>query len=330
MLRAGLVGLGAMGRHHARVLSTLEGVSLVGGADPRGDPFTACRDIPVVPSVHDLLSLQVDYVVVATPTWEHGEVALTLAAEGVPTLVEKPLAMGVAEGEAVVRAFRQASTLCAVGHIERYNPALQQAKRRLDAGQIGDVYHLSTRRLSPFPSRISDVGVVMDLATHDIDLAMWLLGERYASVSAATRFKAEREFEDLLVANATMTDGTAVSQQVNWLSPVKERVTVITGERGMLLANTVTSELTFYANGNGEFDWETNTAFGGVLEGDVTRYSFEKTEPLRAEHERFRDAVLGESDQIATADEALEVVRVAAAMLESAQTGETVRILAAE
>lgn len=330
MLRAGLVGLGAMGRHHARVLSSLAGVTLVAAADPAGDAYVSCPSVPIVDSVEDLLALDVDYVVVATPTWEHASVALVLAEACVPTLVEKPLAVTVAEGESLVHAFERASTLCAVGHIERYNPALQQAKRRLDDGQIGEVYQVATRRLSPFPSRIADVGVVMDLATHDIDLTMWLMGQGYATVSAATRLKAARRFEDLLVANGTLTDGTAVSQQVNWLSPVKERVTVVTGERGMLMANTVTSELTYFANGTGEFPWEANIAFGGVLEGDVTRYSFEKTEPLRTEHERFRDAVLGLTDAVATAREALEVVRVAEAMLESAQTGQTVRILATE
>ena len=155
-------------------------------------------------------------------------------------------------------------------------------------------------------------------------------GSSMSTWSAQATLSSGAMVASLVAIVGQLANGTVTSHLVNWLSPLKERVTVITGERGMLLANTVTSELTFYANGNGEFDWETNTAFGGVLEGDVTRYSFEKTEPLRTEHERFRDAVLGESDHIATADEALEVVRVAAAMLESAQTGETVRILAAE
>lgn len=325
-LRAGLIGIGVMGRNHARVLSELDGVDLVGVVDPAGPPDRAPHGVPILDTLSDLLAMGVDYAVVACPTALHEEVGLALAEAGVGALIEKPLADTVEAAERLVTAFESRGLVAGVGHIERYNPALQSMRARLEAGELGDVFQVVTRRQGPFPHRISDVGVVKDLATHDIDLTAWVTGNDYVSVSAHTVARSGRPHEDMLAAVGRLTDGSMVNHLVNWLSPLKERTTVVTGERGCFVADTLTADLTYYANGETSTEWEALRAFRGVSEGDMIRYAIPKREPLLVEHERFRDAVLAGGGDVVGLRQALRTVEVSAAVLESARRGETVSL----
>jgi predicted dehydrogenase len=325
-LRAGLLGLGMMGRHHARVLSSLDDVELVAVADAAGDPHGVAGTASVHHSVEELLAQGLDYCVVAVPTAIHVEVGLMLAEAGVHALVEKPLAPDVPTAQQLASAFEDRGLMGAVGHIERYNPALQQARQRLEAGDLGDVYQISTRRQGPFPARIADVGVVKDLATHDIDLTAWVAQQGFALVSANTAHRSGRDHEDLVAVVGRLADGTVTNHLVNWLSPLKERVTVITGEKGAFVADTLSADLTFHANGTVATEWDSIAKFRGVSEGDMIRYAFPKPEPLRMEHETFRDAVLGKSSDIVTMRQGLATVRVATAVLRSAREGVTVAV----
>lgn len=324
-LRAGLIGLGAMGRNHARILSGLDCVELVGVADPVGD-LTGTLRAPVVPELDQLLAMGIDYAVVACPTGLHEQVGLELARNGVCALIEKPLAQSVEAASRLVEAFETAGLVAGVGHIERYNPALQNLRLRLEAGELGEVYQVVTRRQGPFPHRIADVGVVMDLATHDIDLTSWVTGQEYATVSARTVSRSGRLHEDMVAVVGQLTGGAMVNHLVNWLSPMKERSTVITGDRGCFVADTLTADLTFYANAAIDTEWEALRAFRGVAEGDMIRYAIPKREPLLVEHERFRDAVMGKQTDIVTLRQGLRTVQVAAGLLESASDGKVVSV----
>jgi UDP-N-acetylglucosamine 3-dehydrogenase len=323
-LRAGLIGLGMMGRHHARVLRSLEGVELVAVADPGGDHYGAADGMEVLPDVESLIAVGIDYCMVAVPTASHDEVGLTLAAAGIHTMIEKPLAGDVAGARKLAEAFEQSGLVAAVGHIERYNPSLQSLRTRLEAGELGEVYQIITRRQGPFPSRIADVGVVKDLATHDIDLTAWVAQQPYKSVAAQTAHKSGREYEDLVAVTGLLADGTVTSHLVNWLSPMKERVTVVTGDRGTFVADTLNADLTFHANGIVPTEWDDIARFRGVTEGDMIRYAIAKPEPLRTEHEAFRDAVLGMQADIVTMRQGLATVAVAEAVFESARLGRSV------
>ncbi|MGF3055837.1 Gfo/Idh/MocA family oxidoreductase [Microbacterium sp. YY-01] len=325
-LRAGLLGVGMMGRHHARVLREVDGVDLVGIADPGGDPHGVGGKLPVLPDIDALIDVGLDVAVVAVPTRFHEEAALKLAAAGVHTLVEKPIAHSVEAGRRMVEAFDAAGLVGAVGHIERFNPALQQMRRRIEAGELGAVYQVATRRQGPFPARIADVGVAKDLASHDVDLTAWVVQSDYERVFAQTAFKSGREYEDMIVIAGRTRSGVMVNNIVNWLSPMKERVTVVTGEKGAFVADTMTGDLTFYANGTVPVEWESVSSFRGVSEGDVTRYAFTKREPLRVEHEAFRDAVLGNATDVVTMAQGQRTLEVVEAALESARTGESVAI----
>jgi UDP-N-acetylglucosamine 3-dehydrogenase len=322
-LRAGLIGLGAMGRHHARVLVGLDGVELVAITDPDGDPHGRGQGVDIVPDVTGLVERGIDYAVVACPTGLHVEVGLELAEAGVGALVEKPLADSLAGAQKIVEAFESRGLVAGVGHIERYNPALQNLRARLEAGELGEVYQVQTRRQGPFPHRIADVGVVKDLATHDIDLTAWVTGDEYATVAAQTFHKSGRPHEDMVAVSGKLTGGPIVNHLVNWLSPFKERFTMVTGAKGSFVADTLTADLTFHANGAVETDWEAIRAFRGVAEGDSTRFAISKREPLQVEHENFRDAVLaGEEGQgVVTLRQGMRTVLVADAVIESAETG---------
>lgn len=325
-LRAGLIGLGMMGRHHARVLGSLDGVELVAVADPGGDQHKVAGGRPVFETVEQLIELGIDYCMVAVPTIYHEQIGLALAAAGVHAIIEKPLAHDTASAQRLATAFADAGLVGATGHIERYNPALQQARSRLEAGELGEVYQVQTRRQGPFPARIADVGVVKDLGTHDIDLTTWVTQQTFTAVSARTAYKSGRQHEDLVAIVGQLSNGTVTSHLVNWLSPLKERVTIITGERGTFVADTLTADLTFHANGQVQTTWGDIARFRGVTEGDVVRYAFAKPEPLRVEHENFRDAVLGKDADIVTMEQGLATVRVAEACIESARTGTTIAL----
>lgn len=327
-LRAGVLGLGMMGRHHVRVLSALDGVELVAVADRDGDPHGAARTagVEVLADLQQLISRGLDMCVVAVPTDDHAEAALALAAAGVATLVEKPLAASTEAGERVVAAFEAAGVLGCVGHIERFNPALQVMREKLAAGTLGRIYQVATRRQGPFPDRIRDVGVVKDLATHDLDLTAWVAGSAYATVSAQIAHQAGRDQEDLVAATGRLASGVITSHLVNWLSPVKERRVIVTGEGGCLEADTLQADLVFYANGSVPTTWDAVAAFRGVSEGDAVRYAIAKPEPLACELAAFRDAVNGDLNGIVSLREGLATLVVAEALLESAASQSVVQV----
>lgn len=325
-LRIGLIGLGAMGRHHARVIRSTPGFQLVAVADPGGDRYGVAGDLPVLPDVHSMIDVGLDAAMVAVPTALHESVALALAAARIHTMVEKPIAESVAAGERVATAFEEAGLVGAVGYVERCNPATLALRQRMEQGLLGEVYQITTSRQGPFPSRIADVGVVKDLATHDVDLTPWLAGSPYATITAHVAHRSGREHEDMLVASGRLANGVIVNHLVNWLSPRKERHLVVTGEKGALVADMLTSDLTYYENGTFETEWDALASFRGVAEGDVTRFALHKKEPLAVEQAGFRDALLGDLSGIVPMREGVETLRVVEACLRSASGAGEVRL----
>lgn len=325
-LRCGVLGLGEMGRHHARVLQHLDGVELVAVADVGGDVHRAVRGIPVEPDLEALLTHGLDMCVVAVPTADHEAVGLELAARRIHTLIEKPLAGDSGAARRLLAAFAGSDVLACVGHIERYNPALQSLRDRLAAGELGALFQVATRRQGPFPPRVGDVGVVKDLATHDIDLTAWIAGQPFQLIAAQVAHKTGRAHEDLVAATGRLRDGTVTNHLVNWLTPVKERVTAVTGERGTFVADTLSADLTFHTNGDVPTSWEALQNFQGVSQGDTITYAIPKPEPLAVELAAFRDAVLGKDARVVTLEEGLATLIVAEACLESATTRRTVEV----
>lgn len=316
MLRAGLVGLGVMGRHHMRLLDQIDQVEFVGVHDPALAGQGNVSGHRLFDSLDELIATGIDYCVVAAPTIFHLDLGLKLAQSGVHALIEKPVAPTHIEALQLVEAFSAAGLIGGVGHIERFNPALRAMRQKIEEGLLGDIYQISTRRQGPFPSRIADVGVVKDLATHDIDLTAWVAQSPYKSVSARTTHKSGRTHEDMVVAVGTLENGVIVNHVVNWLSPFKERNTTVIGDKGALVADTLTADLTYYENGIVNSNWDNVSAFRGVTEGDVTRFALNKVEPLLAEHLAFLNAVKNKySDGIVTLEDGLAAVHIADQMI---------------
>ena len=326
-LRVGLVGLGVMGKNHLRVLSSLAQVELVGLADP-----LSAKDMPkdssfgVFEDYKELLAQNLDYCVIAAPTGFHKEIAIHALNRQINCLIEKPVALNFEEAFEIQEVAAEKKLLVGIGHIERYNSAIRELKKRLLAEELGEIYQISIRRQGPFPARIADVGVVKDLATHDIDLAMWLSESKFKDVNAQTAFRSGRLHEDLVSVNGQLHNNVVVNLLVNWLSPLKERSITVTGAKGAFVVDTLNSDLTFYENGIHDVSQDAYLHFKGVKQGNVTTFAFDKPEPLRIEHEQFRDKLLGKPADIVSIEEGVETVKVADSVLISSAREQRVKI----
>jgi predicted dehydrogenase len=321
-LRGAVLGLGMIGRHHARLLQASTDVEFVGAVDPGGDNFGAVHDpAKVFPKIDDLPAI--DFAIVAVPTENHLDAVRALAARGVHMLIEKPLAATTQEAREVIDVVANAGVRAGVGHVERFNPALIELRRRYD--ELGEVLLIRTERVGPFPDRVKDVGVVKDLGTHDLDLVRWLGQSPIASLAAQTGHVMGREHEDLVLVTGRLASDVTFSCNVDWISPTKIRRTRVLGEHGLFEADTLTADLTLYRNGDrATAPWLQQQR--GVTEGDMTRFAIAKPEPLSSELKAVVAMARGEENGVVTLEEGLETVRVAEAVLESARTGETVHL----
>ncbi len=299
--------------------------------DPGGDSFGAVRDHSLMYATVDELVAAgpPDFAVVAVPTEEHLPIVRRLAEANVHVLVEKPLAATADEARELIDIVTGRGLLAAVGHVERFNPALLDLRRRLLDEQLGEVFLISTERLGPFPDRVRDVGVIKDLATHDLDLIGWLARSPIEVVSAQTAHRMGRDHEDLVVVNGRVRSGLVFNASVNWVTPTKTRRTTVLGEAGMLVADTLTADLTFFANGLVTSEWGAAQALRGVSEGDSTRYALSRREPLLAELEAFVSLLRGDADApVVPLEDGLATVECAERVLKSAQDGVTVDLIA--
>lgn len=323
-LRAALIGAGMMGKNHARVLSSLGSIDFLLMVDENGDQHGVRGEAELLTSIDQIPAGAVDFAVVATPTSSHEETALRLFDLGVHVLVEKPIADTSEAGRRMAKRAADMKLLGAVGHIERFNPAIQELKRRLIGGEIGEVYQIATRRQGSFPERIGDVGVAKDLATHDIDLTAWISDSTYSFVFGQAAHKSGREFEDMISVTGRLESGVIVNHVVNWLSPMKERIVTVTGDKGTFVADTLTGDLTLHENGVFSVEWDTFAAFRGVTEGNVTRFAHSKREPLVSELLAFHDAILGKPSSIVTMADGVLAVEVAESIVKSSGKTEAV------
>lgn len=332
-MRGAIIGLGMIGRHHARLLQSSDRVVFAGAVDPDGDRYRAVHDPGRLHgTIAELLAAgpAPDFAIVAVPTEFHLQAAEQLATAGCALLIEKPLAETSETARRIVEICARAGVAGAVGHVERFNPALLEMRRRLHSGQIGRLFTASTIRSGPFPARIKDVGVVKDLATHDIDLVSWLSDSAIARLAAQTQHLSGREHEDLVLITGALRSGAAFNIVVDWVSPTKVRRTRVLGERGMLEADTLSADLTFFENADVDVTWATSQQFRGVSEGNVTRYALRREEPLRLEHDGFLDLLAGRPDPaVVSLQEGVGIVEVAEAVLDSARSGETVTVAGA-
>lgn len=330
MIRAAVIGVGSIGRHHVRIYNQLGEVELVAIADTderRRTTIARNYKVPAYASYEELFDKErVDVVSVAVPTVHHREVSLCAIEQGVHVLVEKPIAATVEEADEMIRASQAHGLILTVGHVERFNPALVELKRRLDAGELGHVFQLHGRRLSPFPSYIRDVGVVMDLATHELDIMRYLVGTEVEKVYAETERNVHQKYEDMLSGIIRFENGIVGVLDINWLTPTKVRELRITGARGMFLVDYLKQDLYFYENSQAPSPWDAMALFRGVGEGNVMKFTLNKVEPLEAEIRAFIQAVKGETEPAVTGLDALHALALVQLLLASAEQGQMLRV----
>jgi predicted dehydrogenase len=324
MIRAAVIGVGAMGRHHARVYSEMDGVELVAVADrDEGNRKAVAKRTGARVYEHylDLFEHEkLDVVSVAVPTSLHHEVVLCAFEHGVHVLVEKPIAATVDQATDLIRRREKNGLTLAVGHIERHNPAVIELSRRLRGGELGRVFQVHARRMSPFPAYIRDVGVTLDLATHEIDVLRSLVGSPLLRVYAETDRNVHTSQEDSLVSTLRFKNGVVGSLNANWVTPSKTRECRIIGERGMAVVDYISQDLFFYENSDAPSRWDAMALFKGVEEGNVVKLRVAKTEPLRAQLVDFVHAAKTGTPPKVTGTDGLFAVAIAQVLLESAST----------
>ena len=298
LLRVGVVGVGIMGSNHARVYADLPGASLVGVADPdprQRDFVSGALGCAGYADVEGLLAEGIDAVTIAAPTHLHRELAVACINRGVHVLVEKPIASSVEEGRAIIAAARRAGVTLMIGHVERFNPAVEAIK---DAIRHEDILSIAITRVGPFPPRMSNVGVVIDLAVHDIDLIRWFTNSEIVEVQPQVR-SAVADREDIALLQFRTASGVLAHINTNWLTPFKARsVTVATKNKyvtGDLLTRQVTECFGFQPDGS----------------YSMRHLSVGHAEPLRAELQAFCSAIRGGSDPSVTGEEGVDALEIA-------------------
>jgi UDP-N-acetylglucosamine 3-dehydrogenase len=323
-LKAAVIGVGAMGRNHARVYRELDGVELVAVADPNAEAADWSAGMYGARAYTDyrhMLNVEKpDLVSIAAPTALHLEVAHALIERSVHALVEKPLAPTVKDGWEIIRMAREKGVKLGVGHIERFNPAVIELRRRIDIGGLGQLFQVQARRLGPFPARIRDVGVVIDLAPHDLDIMRYVVQDEVVRVYAETAHGINTDREDLLNGTLRFRNGVVGVINVNWMTPTKIRELTITGVQGMYLVDYLTQELYFYENSQAPTLWATMSVLRGVNEGNMTRLAIRRQEPLRAELEDFVDAVINDRAPLVSGEDSLQALALAEALVLSGKT----------
>jgi UDP-N-acetylglucosamine 3-dehydrogenase len=267
-----------MGSNHARVLSDMSAVELVGVADPdvKQREFVAralgCAGFA---DIDELLREGVDAITIAAPTHLHHDLALECISRGVHVLVEKPIAPSVEEGRAIVAAARRAGVTLMVGHVERFNPAVESIKRAI---KDQDILSIAITRVGPFPPRMSNVGVVIDLAVHDIDLIRWFTDSEIVEIQPQLS-SAVAEREDIALLQFRTASGVLAHINTNWLTPFKARTIHVATRDKYLIADLLTMQVT--------------ECFGFQADGSYSmrHLSVGYAEPLRAELLAFIESI---------------------------------------
>ncbi|AJC71443.1 oxidoreductase [Thermococcus guaymasensis DSM 11113] len=314
MLRVGVVGVGMMGQHHVRVYSELareEKVELVGIADAN---FERAKELAkkygTVPygDYRELAKENLDAVDIAVPTSLHKDVALEFISHGTSVLVEKPIADTIENARAIIQAAEEAGVTLMVGHIERFNPAVLRLKELIERGELGRVVTISAKRVGPMAKRIRDVGIIIDLGVHDIDVISYLFGKQVRTVYArAGNVLHPAGVEDHALITLGFENGTGIVE-TNWLTPHKTRTLNVVGTGGIAYLNYIEQSLKLYNS-----DW-------------IKEAKIQKREPLRNELEHFIECVKAGKKPIVDGRAGLHALRVALLAQKSARTGKVMEV----
>lgn len=320
-LRVAVVGVGSMGANHARVLANRDDVDLVGVCDARLDAAQRVarrHRVAAYDSMATLLSdARPEAVCIAVPTSLHFPVSQAAIDAGVHVLLEKPIATTVDEGRQIIELARRRGVKLLIGHIERYNPAVQELRNKVRAGLLGEIYRIEVDRQGPFPKRIFDIGVSLDLAVHDLDIIGSLVDQRPTRVYCHTQQLLHQNHEDAMLGLLEYPSGIVAMLNINWTTPVKRRQLRVYGRKGMLSVDYLTQDLHLVENPAQQGE---DTGWGplGIEEGNMVRFHLAKQEPLAREIDFFIQSIRGNVDLSESQQNSLDALALTHRLLESA------------
>ena len=320
MIKVAVIGVGSMGQNHARIYFNHDEAKLVAVADPHPKFLSKASKMYNVPGYADYQEMlereNIDAVSIAVPTKFHKEVAIYALNKKKQVLLEKPIASTVEEAQEIINCAKKNGVTLMIGHIERFNPAVLELKKRLH--ELGEIYKIDVQRIGPFPSRITDVGVIIDLSVHDLDVLNYLLTAKPVRIYAEMQKKLHPHHEDSVTALLRYDRDILAVLNVNYLSPTKLRQLRVFGKKGMFMVNYLNQELYFYENNSFySDDWSS------VSEGEIRKIKILKKEPLQAEIDSFIESVKNKTPAAVSGEEGLEALKIAIALFESAQ-GKTI------
>lgn len=311
IFNVGILGAGYMGQNHARVISSLESVNFIAVCDSdfdKAEKISSQYKVKSYKSFHKLIEKEsLDAVIICLPTSLHFKAAVSAIGKGIAVFIEKPICSTVKEAKSLIKKARKVPIM--IGHVERFNPVVSEIKQRIRSGELGKVIKIHTQRFSPPTGRANDVSAIIDLATHDIDIIQYLLGNKQTRIYAETQ-SSYHNSEDLMSALIRFKDGAIGLVEVSWLHPIKIRSLTVIGEKGMYVANYLTQELFFYRQNKSLFR---NNFFPPTSQtrADVVKIAFEAKEPLRIELESFFEALRSKAQMPVTAEDGLLAIQMA-------------------
>lgn len=305
-VNVGVIGVGAMGQNHVRVYSKIKNVNLLAISDlMKGTLAEVSKEYHTVGYVDygNVLEMpEIEAVSVCVPTTYHYEVVMSAIEQGKHVLVEKPIAFTLDEAKEMVDAAEDAGVKLATGHVERFNPAVLEAKRLIDKGVIGEVVSASAKRVGPFPPRIKDVGVTIDLAIHEVDIMFYLFDSPVSGVYANMGSRLEKcEFEDHAELMMKFESGTVGVLETNWLTPYKKRQLEIIGVDGIISIDYIDQTVQVYGK-------------------NAKKVHVTHKEPLKEELNSFLSCIVNDEEPKITGEDGIHALKVVLAAMKSAKS----------
>jgi UDP-N-acetylglucosamine 3-dehydrogenase len=311
-LNVGVVGVGAMGHNHVRVYTRLKNANLMAVSDlMKGTLAEVSKKYNTVGFVDydNVLKMpEIDAVSICVPTTYHYEVVMSAIEQGKHVLVEKPIAFTLKEAKDMVRAARKEGVKLATGHVERFNPAVLEAKKLLREKLIGEVVSVSAKRVGPFPPRIKDVGVTIDLAIHEVDVMAYLMDSPVSKVYAHVGSRLEKcEYEDHAEIMMEFYNNAIGMLEVNWLTPYKKRQLEVTGTDGIISLDYIDQTVEIFGK-------------------NARNVRVPHHEPLMVELESFLNAIMLDEKPKITGEDGIHALKTVLAAMKSAKEKVPVKI----
>jgi UDP-N-acetylglucosamine 3-dehydrogenase len=301
MLRVGVIGAGAMGKNHIRIYSEMPDVELAGISDIDKDLVESLAqqyNTKAFTDYKEMLASGIDAVSIVVPTKMHRQVAIDAIEAGAHVLVEKPIADTVENADAIIDAANKKGRLVMVGHIERFNPAVIKLKEIIDSGLLGKIVSISTTRVGPYNPRIRDVGVILDIGVHDIDVISYLYGSDINQVYAVAGADIH-SFEDHATIHMRLDHSFSGLVEVNWLTPHKIRKLTAVGVDGVAYLDYIDQTVELHDSG-----W-------------IRKAKIEQKEPLRNELEYFIDCITNSKQPNPSGTDGKHALKVSLAAISS-------------